>query len=169
MHRNMRLIASRVAVATAAALLPGAVLARHRAIEMIVTPVSEVVPSGPGPAMPQPQPVQIPAGATSLEGIPTVRIDSAEGTTTRRVLDPAEATRARLTVSVVDGQFFWTTRDNRLLHLNSSGEFTYLSSEPGQYIRFTRLNDKISYVEHVDLASGSVTWFGELRIVVGNR
>jgi hypothetical protein len=41
------------------------------------------------------------------------------------------------------------------------------SSEPGQYIRFTRLNDKISYVKHVDLTSGSVTWFGELRIVVG--
>jgi hypothetical protein len=68
---------------------------------------------------------------------------------------------------LIDGQFYWTTRGNRLLHLNSSGEFTYLSSEPGQYIRFTRLNDKISYVEHVDLALGSVTWFGELRIVVG--
>ena len=106
---------------------------------------------------------------TSLEGIPAVRVDSAEGTTTRRVLDTAEASKARLTVSVVDGQFFWTTRDNRLLHLNSSGEFTYLSSEPGQYIRFTRLNDRISYVEHVELTSVSVTWFGELRIVVGNR
>jgi hypothetical protein len=102
-----------------------------------------------------------------LEGIPTVRIDSAEGSTTRQVLDAAEAAKARLTVRVVDGRFHWTTRDNRLLRLNSSGEFTYLSSEPGQYIRFTRLRDKISYVEHVDLTSGSVTWFGELRIVVG--
>ena len=59
------------------------------------------------------------------------------------------------------------TRGNRLLSLNSFGEFTYLSSQPGQYIRFARLNDKISYVEHVDSTSGSVTWFGELRIVVG--
>ena len=115
----------------------------------------------------RPQPVEVPAGATSLERIPTVRIDSAEENTTRRVLDRAEAAKARLTVRVVDGQFFWTSRDNRPLHLNSSDEFTYLSSEPGQYIRLTRLDDRISYVEHVDLTSGSVTWFGELRIVVG--
>ena len=115
----------------------------------------------------RPRPVEIPAGATSLEGIPTVRIDSAEGKTTRRVLDAAEADKVRLTIRVVDGQFYWTSRGNRLLHLNSSSEFTYLSSEPGQYIRLTRLNDKISYVEHVDLTSGSVTWFGELRIVLG--
>ena len=53
------------------------------------------------------------------------------------------------------------------LRLSSSGVFTYLSSEPGQYIRLTRLNDKISYIEHVDLGLGSVTWWGELRIAVG--
>ena len=96
-----------------------------------------------------------------------MRIDSAEGTATRSILDAVEAAKARLTVRVTDGQFYWTTRGNRLLRVNTSGEFTYLSSEPGQYIRFTRLNDKISYVEHVDLTSGSVTWFGELRIVLG--
>lgn len=28
----------------------------------------------------------------------------------------------------------------------------YLSSEPGKYIKLTRVNDKLSYVEHVDLA-----------------
>jgi hypothetical protein len=33
----------------------------------------------------------------------------------------------------------------------------------------TRLNDRVSYVEHVDLASGSVTWWGELRIVIGKE
>jgi hypothetical protein len=129
--------------------------------------VSLTVRHSVGQETPRPQPVEIPASATSLEGIPTVRIDSAEGGTRRRVLDPAEAAKARLTVRVVDGQFYWTSRGNRLLHLNSSGEFTYLSSEPGQYIRLTRVNDRISYVEHVDITSGTVTWFGELRIVIG--
>jgi len=138
-----------------------------RAIGLAVACLGLLVPSGVGQENPQPLRVEIPAGATSLEGIPTVRIDSAEGATTRHVLNAAEAAKARLTVKVVDGQFYWTTRDSRLLRLNSSGDFTYLSSEPGQYIRLTRLNDKISYVEHVDLMSGSVTWFGELRIVVG--
>lgn len=167
MPRNLRFIVSAVSLAAATAFWPGAVRARDRVIGAAFTPASSAASSGQETA--QPQRVQIPADVTSLEGVPAVRVDSAEGTTTRRVLDMAEASKARLTVSVVDGQFFWTTRDNRLLHLNSSGEFTYLSSEPGQYIRFTRLNDRISYVEHVDSTSGSVTWFGELRIVVGNR
>lgn len=116
---------------------------------------------------PRPQPVEIPAAATVLEGIPTVRIDSTEGGTTRRVLSASEAAESRLTVGLAEERYYWTSRGNRLLQKSSSGEFTYLSSDPGHYIRFTRLNDKISYAEHVDLPSGSVTWLGELSIVVG--
>ena len=118
---------------------------------------------------PQPQSVQIPTTTTALEGIPTVRTDSGEGATTRHVLDKAEAATNLLRVRVVDGRYYWTSRGNRPLRLSSSGPFTYLSSEPGTYIRFTRINDAIAYVEHVDLALGSVTWWGELRIVTGGR
>jgi hypothetical protein len=113
------------------------------------------------------RPIDIPPTAT-LEGVPAVRIESASNETTRHVLDASEAAKERLTVKVVDGQFYWTSRDNRLLRLNASGDFTYLSSsEPGRYIRLRRLNDKIDYIEHVDQASGTVTWWGELTIVVG--
>ena len=138
-----------------------------RRIGTAIACLSLAVQGGIAQETTKPQRVEIPAAAMSLEGIPTVRIDSTEGATTRRVLDPTEATKSRLRVRVADGQFYWATRGNSPLRLNASGEFTYLSSEPGQYIRFTRLNDKISYVEHVDLTFGSVTWFGELRIVVG--
>jgi hypothetical protein len=115
----------------------------------------------------QPQKIDIPATATTLEGIPTIRIDSTEGNTTRRLLSTAEAAKDRLTVKVVDGQFYWASRGNRPLQLSSTGAFTYLSSDPGTYIRITRVNDKISYVEHVDMAFASVTWWGELKIAVG--
>jgi hypothetical protein len=114
-----------------------------------------------------PASVNIPANATVLEGVPAVRIDSAEGDTTRRVLDEAESAKHRLVVRIVAGEFYWTSRDNRRLRLDASGPFTYLSAEPGQYIRLTRINDKVSYVEHVDMPTGSVTWWGELRIVGG--
>ena len=114
----------------------------------------------------QPQKIEIPANAT-LEGIPAVRIDSFEGGTARRVLGPVQAASEHLTISVVNGQFYWTSRGNRPLQLNRADEFTYLSSEPGRYVRFTRLGDTISYVEHVDMGLGSVTWWGELRIVAG--
>jgi hypothetical protein len=105
--------------------------------------------------------------ATALEGVPTVRIDSTEAGTARRVLNEAEAAKNRLTISILDGRFYWTSREDRLLSLSSSDDFTYLSSEPGKYIRITRLNDRISYVEHVDLVLGDVSWWGELRIVGG--
>ena len=110
--------------------------------------------------------VEIPPNATALEGIPNVRIDVAEAGTTRRVLDRAEAAREHLRVSVVDGEYYWTTRENRRLRVDMSGAFTYLSSDPGKYIRVTRTNDKLSYVEHVDFGSRSVTWWGELEIVI---
>lgn len=97
-------------------------------------------------ALPAPQGVQIPSTATALEGVPAVRIDSAEQRTTRRVLGKAEADENRLKVNI---------------------EFTYLSSDPGRYIRLRKLNDRISYVEHIDMSSQSVTYWGELRIVVG--
>jgi hypothetical protein len=128
--------------------------------------VTLIVQSSVAQDAPRSQRVDIPAGATSLEGVPTVRIDSSEQQTTRRVLNPEEAATARLTINVIGGQLYWATRDNRLLRVNSSGEFTYLTSDPGQYIRLTLLDDRISYAEHVDLTSGSVTWFGELRIIV---
>jgi hypothetical protein len=113
-----------------------------------------------------PAPVSIPSNAIGLEGVPTVQVDAAEGDTTRHVLTEAESAKSRLRVKIVDGEYYWTSRDNRRLRLDASGPFTYLSSEPGNYIRLTRINDKVSYVEHVDMPTGSVTWWGELQIVV---
>lgn len=137
------------------------------AIGVVLGCVGLTVPTFSGQESPRPQRIEIPATATTLEGIPTVRIDSAEGGTTRHVLSASEAAKSRLTVGLVDGLYYWTSRGNRPLERSSSGELTYLSSDPGHYIRFTRLNDKISYAEHVDLVSGSVTWWGELRILAG--
>jgi hypothetical protein len=115
----------------------------------------------------EPQPVEIPATATVLEGIPTVRADAAEGGAARRLLSELEAAQSRLTVGLVDDRYYWASRENRPLQKFTMGAFTYLSSAPGHYIRFTRLNDRIAYEEHVDSVSGSTTWWGELRIVVG--
>ena len=113
-----------------------------------------------------PATVRIPPGAIALEGIPAVRVDAAQDETTRRVLNQVESVNSRLVVEIVDGQYYWTSRDNRRLRLEASGPFTYLSSEPGNYIRFTRVNDRLSYIEHVDVPTGSVTWWGELRVIV---
>lgn len=113
-------------------------------------------------------PVVFPPGATSLEGSPASRVDTTSDSTTRRQLDAREAAEHRLRIQIKNGQFFWSNRDDRRLTITSAGEFTYLTSnEPGQYVRIRRLNDRLTYVEHVDTPLGSVTYWGELRVVVG--
>jgi hypothetical protein len=113
--------------------------------------------------------VSVPSNATALEGTPHVRIDTNEGQVKRRELTKTETTQNRLAITVDHGRYFWSSRDNALLTLSSSGEFTYLlSSKPGNYIRFRRVNDRITYVEHLDSAQGNVTYWGELRVVLGN-
>lgn len=55
--------------------------------------------------------------------------------------------------------------DERPLLVTASGEFVYLSSrEPGKYVRVRRLDDRFTYLEHVDMPFGSVTFWGELRV-----
>jgi hypothetical protein len=112
--------------------------------------------------------IAIPKDAIALEGIPSVRVDTTEEGGERRQLNPAEAIKDGLKINVIDGKYYWASRSNRPLTLISSGEFTYLSStEPGKYIRLRRLNDRISYVEHLDMTRGSVTYWGEIRIILG--
>jgi hypothetical protein len=96
-----------------------------------------------------------------------VRVDASKEGASRRTLNSAEATKQSLKIRIVNGRYFWASREDRPLTLSSAGEFTYLtSSEPGQYVRLRRINDRIDYVEHVDMASGSVTYWGELRVVL---
>jgi hypothetical protein len=108
-----------------------------------------------------------PPNAAKLEGLPRVRIDTTRDQVRRRELDAAEAARSRLTITIVDGQLYRGDRTGTPLTITTADGFTYLSSRhPGRYIRVQRLNDTFSYVEHVDMAFGSVTYWGELRVVL---
>lgn len=113
------------------------------------------------------QAVAIPQGATALEGTPEVRVEVTKDGAIRRTLDAAEAARDRLTIKIVDGRLYWGNPD-RPLTMSSSGNFTYVSAAaPGRYVRFRQLDDRLTYVEHVDMAFSSVTYWGELRFVLG--
>jgi hypothetical protein len=110
--------------------------------------------------------VEIPPDAAALEGIPHVRIDVTQDGVTRRQLGAAEAAKDRLTITIVDGRLYRAGED-RPLFVTSSKDFVYLSSvEPGKYVRVRKLDDRYSYIEHMDMPFGSVTFWGELRIVI---
>jgi hypothetical protein len=111
--------------------------------------------------------VEIPKTATALEGTPTVRIDSTASGTARTVLSKTEASQHKLAVKMVDGKPVWASQGGRPLNLDVADGYTYLSSDPGHYIRLRKLKDRISYVEHLDSDPGHVTYWGELRIVLG--
>jgi hypothetical protein len=140
------------------------VLAALGALSLIGTPRLTGAQQASAPS----DPGIVPREATALEGVPTVRVETTTDGTTRRPLTAEEAARHRLSIQHVDGRFYWTSRQGQPLALRTSGDFTYLSSaDPGQYIRFRRINDRIAYVEHVDVGFGSVSFWGELRIAVG--
>lgn len=127
----------------------------------LLTPVS-AQNAGTAPAT-----LEIPKTATTLEGIPSVRVDFSSDDTTRRVLGKDEASKNKLNIKVKNGQFFWASHEGEPLSLNKTGEYTFLSSTPGNYITLRRVNDRITYVEHLDNKGKYITYFGELRIVVG--
>ena len=113
------------------------------------------------------QQIGVPDTATELEGRPEVRVETTQRTATRRELSASEAADSRLTIRIRDGALYWGAEERPLM-VNPSGEFVYLSSaEPGRYVRLRRVNDRLTYVEHVDLGSRSITYWGELRIVLG--
>jgi hypothetical protein len=115
----------------------------------------------------QAPPPVLPSNATALEGIPTVKVETSAERTDRRELDP-RAHRDDLRIRIADGRYYWASRGDRPLTLTESGEFVYLSSsEPGQYIRLRRINDRLTYVEHLEMGGTTVSYWGELRIVLG--
>ena len=111
--------------------------------------------------------VTFPANAQALEGLPEVRVEARKDRVDRRTLDAAESTTSRLTITIAEGQFYWGAKTGTPLTVTTTGSFTYLSStEPGRYIRIQELNHRLSYVEHLDMPFGSVTFWGELRVVL---
>ena len=53
--------------------------------------------------------------------------------------------------------------------MTTTQDYTYLSATgPGSCVRFTELGKRLLYVEHLDMPFGSVTFWGEARVVLGN-
>jgi hypothetical protein len=111
---------------------------------------------------------QMPAGAVSLEGLPASRVETTPDGTTRQQLAGAEVLRHQLRIRIDDGRYYWASRRDQALTLAVAGEFTYLmSNEPGHYVRIRRLTDRVTYVEHLETPLGSVTYWGEMKVVLG--
>jgi hypothetical protein len=143
---------------------------RNRCVTLAArSALAVLLATAPAVAAGQQHPLTLPPDATALEGVPEVQVETTREGATRRVLGRADAEGSRLQIRVKDGRLFWGGSSEPLA-VYESGAYTYLSSatEPGRYVRLTRLNDRLTYVEHVDKTDRSVTFWGELRIVLGS-
>src|SRR5262245_51583178 len=112
----------------------------------------------------------VPARAIRFDGAPPVNVESRRDPGMRRALiGPQEKPLSDPQEKKV-GLFVGS---KRRLPAYEPGAYTHLRGMPGQYIRIKPLNETLSYVERVDTygervdaPSGSVTWYGELRMVV---
>jgi hypothetical protein len=111
--------------------------------------------------------VKVPPTVTALEGRPLVVTRSEAGETERTVLAPEQAKEQRLLVTVVDGRFYWASRQNRPLTMTTSGAFTLLDSGVGSYVKFTSVDGRILYIEHVNVGMNTLTYWGVLEVVTG--
>jgi hypothetical protein len=99
-----------------------------------IAPAQEAVPSRT--AAPR-------AGAVSLQDLPRVRIDDAEGASRSRVAYARKAKRP------------------------GPDAYIFLSSTPGSYRRATPLTKRLSYVEQLERSQRYVTFQAGLRVAVG--
>jgi hypothetical protein len=58
--------------------------------------------------------VRIPSGATALEGLPTVRVETTSEGAARRQLDASESARNRISIRIEDGGFYALRHDERV-------------------------------------------------------
>lgn len=108
---------------------------------------------------------------TVLDARPTVKVESGEGATSRSVLSESERTKYRVIITKRDGQYFWTSREERELVYRPSGAFhTFIDPRGGGYVKIfdadtlpASVRDpgpRFHYMEHLTLWLGTITYWG---------
>ena len=101
-----------------------------------------VSPAAIGAQQAPPEQAEPRRSAVSLQDLPRVRIDDADGASRSRVSDTKKTRRPELDA------------------------YTFLSSTPGGYRRVTRITTRLSYIEQLDRTQRYLTFTGGLRVAL---
>jgi hypothetical protein len=107
-------------------------------LAVVALPAAVPAEQGTQPARVEPR-----GSAVSLQDLPPVRIDDADGVSHSRVSDSKKTRRPEI------------------------GAYTFLSSTPGSYRRVTRITSRLSYIEQLERSQRYVTFQGGLRVALG--
>ena len=108
------------------------------------------------------------ADEIDISAFPTVRVNSSVGSTARRQLTPAEASKAPLLISKNKDGYVWASRDGRHLVHVESGIFHYFI-EPGGagFVKVSSVpipteagDAKFAYLESLSLGLETITYWG---------
>lgn len=128
--------------------------------------------AGPAAAAPfdpasVPVPIDLGSEVHSLIGTPTTLIISSASGSKKTKLKEEYALISRLVINRVKGEYFWASRSNmRLVSLPLRSATVFVCPGlPGNYIKFTRVNGKITYMEHIVENFETMTYWGEMELI----
>ena len=112
---------------------------------------------------------------TVFTGKPSVKISEGGFERTPEEILPKDAVNLKCVISKIGEQYYWASRENKLLIRSESGGFTtFVSPEGAGYIRIIRPESKkiaslmsrtetqFDYVEHLLIGLKSVTYYGKI-------
>ena len=104
----------------------------------------------------------IPDNTLSIVGIPSSRVDSSAGQTSRVELNKSERDEYKLRISLIDGKYYWTSRDNvELAYIHTYGVCgMFIPTNGHGYIKMCNSPDGVSYIEIVSMLDSSISYFG---------
>ena len=114
-----------------------------------------------------PVPIDLSSEVHSLIGTPTTLVISSASGTKKTKLIEEYSQISRLVINRVKGEYFWASRNNmRLVSLPLRSATVFVCPGlPGNYIKFTRINGKITYIEHIVEDFETMTYWGEMQLI----
>lgn len=99
-----------------------------------------------------------------LRAKPSSMVTSGPDRTDRELLSEPLTSKNAVLIVKKGNRFFWATRENRELFYNLSGMFhIFVDIRSGAYVKITRSEYGCSYMEHVHLHLGTITYWGETK------
>jgi hypothetical protein len=96
-----------------------------------------------------------------INGLPMVQSIGTFVKSSNHQLSESKSNEYRLLIVKKGNNYYWTSRESKLLVLKTSGVFTYFI-EPGGagYIKITAAGNKFMYMEHMSSALQTWTYWG---------
>ena len=101
------------------------------------------------------------AATVVISGLPIKKDMSDMGGTEQVELSKSDRWNYRLEIVKKGNKYYWASRENRELLFSKSGEFyNFVEPKAAGYIRITKTEKGVLYMEHLTLGMKNITYWG---------